>query len=137
MTLNVHSDAAFLVAPEAKSRIAGFFFLQNPMHLTIQNAPLLVECKTLKHVVTSAAECETAAVFHNAQRAIPIQYILTRIGHPQPATPLIMDKTITENFIKNKIIQKRSKLCDMKYYWLREQNIKQRFQFIWKNHLKI
>ena len=91
ITLNIHSDAAFLVAPEAKSRIAEFFFLQTPMHTTIQNAPILVEFKILKHVVTSAAECETAAVFHNAQQAIPIQYILTQIGHPQPVTPLMMD----------------------------------------------
>ena len=71
-----------LVAPEDKSRIAGFFFLQTPLHTNNQNAPILVECKILKHVVTSAAECETAAVFHNAQQAIPIQYILTQIGHP-------------------------------------------------------
>ena len=35
MTLNVHSDAAFLVAPQAKSRIAGSFFLQTPLHTTI------------------------------------------------------------------------------------------------------
>ena len=80
MTLNFHSDAAFLVALEVKSRIAGFFFLQTK---TIQNAPILVEYKTLQHVVTSATECETTAVFHNAQQAIPIQYILTQIGHPQ------------------------------------------------------
>ena len=52
------------------------------MHTTIQNEPILVGCKTLIHVGTSAAECETAAVFHNAQQAIPIQYILTQIGHP-------------------------------------------------------
>ena len=68
MTLNFHSDAAFLVALEVKSRIAGFFFLQTK---TIQNAPILVECKALKHAVTSTAECETVAVFHNAQQAIP------------------------------------------------------------------
>ena len=114
MTLIVHSDAAFLVAPEAKSCIAGFFFLQTPMHTTIQSAPILVECKTLKYVVTSAAECETVAVFHNAQQAIPIQYILTQIGHPHPATPLIMDNITTETFIKNSITQKSSKSWDMR-----------------------
>ena len=106
MTFNISPDAAVLVAPEATSRIAGFFFLETPVHTTVQNAPILIECKTLKHVVTSAAKCETAAVFHNAQQAIPIQHILTQIGHPQPVTPLIMDNTITENFIKNNITQK-------------------------------
>ena len=92
MTLTIHSDASFLVAPEAKSCIAGFFSLQQPLHTSTQNAPILMECKTLKRVVTSAVECETAAAFHNAQQAIPIQNILNQKGHPQPATPLIMDQ---------------------------------------------
>ena len=132
MTLNVHSGAAFLIAPEAKSCIAGFFFLETALYTTIQNAPILDECKTLKHIVTSAPECEFVAVYHNVQQAIPIQSILTQIGHPHLATPFIMDNTITENFLKNNITQKRSKSWDMRYYWLREQNIKQRFQFILK-----
>ena len=100
MTLNVNSNVAFVVAPEAQSCIAGFFFLQTPLHTIVQNAQISIECKTLKHVVTSAAERETAAVFHNAQQAIPIQYILTQIDHPQPTTPSIMDNTTTENLIK-------------------------------------
>ena len=45
MALNAHSDAAFIVAPEAKSHIAGFFFLQIALHTTFQNVPILVECK--------------------------------------------------------------------------------------------
>ena len=49
---------------------------------SISNAPILVERLTLKHVVTLAAECETAGVFHNAQTAIPIQHNLNAIGHP-------------------------------------------------------
>ena len=84
--LTKFSDASFLVAPEAKSCITAFFTLQQPLDTSILNAFILVEYKTLKHVVTSAAECKTAAAFHNAQQAIPIQYILNQKGHPQPAT---------------------------------------------------
>ena len=77
MVLHIDSDAAYLVAPEACNRIAGYFHLnsQDKMQL-IHNAALLVECKTLWHVVTSSAEAETAHVFHNAQLAIPIRYML-------------------------------------------------------------
>ena len=84
MILTLHSDAPFLVAPEAKSHIAGYFTLQQPLHTSTPNAPILLECETLKHDVTSAAECETAAAFHNVQQAIPIQYILNQIEHPLP-----------------------------------------------------
>ena len=73
MILHIDSDASYLIAPEAKSRITGYFKVNNKPSNTINNAPILVECHTLKHVVTSSAECETAGVFQNAKTAIPIQ----------------------------------------------------------------
>ena len=73
MVLHVDSDAAYLVAPEACSRIAGFFHLNShDRNHMIKNGALLIECKTLRHVVASSAEAETAGMFHNAQVAIPI-----------------------------------------------------------------
>ena len=109
MILSIDSDASFLVVPEVKSRIAGCSSLQPSLHTASVNASLLVECKALKHVVTSAAECETAVGFHKAQQAIPIQYILNQRGHPQPAIPLEMDDAATDCFIKNNIAQKKLK----------------------------
>ena len=94
MTLTIHSNASFLVAPEVKSCIAGIFSLQQPLHTSPQNTPILVECKTL-------------AAFYNAQHTIPTQYILNQIGYPQPTTPLIMDITTTKHFTKNNITHKK------------------------------
>ena len=74
--LHIDLDASYLVAPYSKSSIAGFFQPTSNSYTQSHNAPILVECKTLKQVVTSSAECETAVAFHNAQRAIPIRYIL-------------------------------------------------------------
>ena len=76
MILSIDSDAAYLVVPGAKSRVAGYFYLTNAMssqNSGSPNAPVLVECKVLRHVVSSAAESETAGVYHNAQVAIPIR----------------------------------------------------------------
>ena len=56
MILNIDSDAAYLVIPKAKSRIAGFFFMNNlpsSTPLPVLNGAILVECKTLRHVVAS------------------------------------------------------------------------------------
>ena len=84
MVLHVDSDAAYLVMPQAKSRIAGYYHLsdhpQKTPHPTI-NGAILVECRALKHVVSSSAEAETAGVFHNAQIAIPIRHILENLCH--------------------------------------------------------
>ena len=124
MVLNVDSDAAYLVAPQAKSRIAGYYHLsQNPtktQHPTV-NGAILVECKTLRHVVASAAEAETAGVFHNAQMAVPIRHFLQALGHQQPPTPIKTDNSTTHGFIHNNIHQKKSKSLDMRYHWLRDR----------------
>ena len=134
MMLQVDSDAAYLVQPQAKSRIAGYFQLNNlpksTPHPTV-NGAILVECKTLRHVVASAAEAETAGVFHNAQTAIPIRTILKALGHPQPPTPVKTDNSTTNGFIHNNIHLKKSKSWDMRYHWLRDKEAQRLFQFYW------
>ena len=69
MILHVDSDAAYLVLPKARSRIAGFFRLRNKQNNTHkqENGAILVECKAIRWVVTSAAEAETHGVFYNAK----------------------------------------------------------------------
>ena len=135
MQLVVDSDAAYLVMPKAKSRIAGYFQLNDDPnrvpHPTI-NGAILVECKTLKHVVSSAAEAETAGVFYNAQKAIPIRYILEQLGHQQPPTPLKTDNSTALGFVRNNIHQKRSKSWDMRYHWLRDRMTRNQFNVYWE-----
>ena len=87
MILNIDSDAAYLIAPKSHSRVAGYYHLtgdhtQNPK----LNSSIHVECKTLRHLVSSAVEAEVGGVFHNAQITIPIRTLLHDLGHPQPPT---------------------------------------------------
>ena len=121
MILHIDSDAAYLVMPGAKSRVAGYYYLSTKP-LTIgdpQNIPLngaiLVECKTLRHVVASAAEAETGGLFHNAQRGIEIRVALEEMGHPQGKTPLKTDNSTSHSFVHKNIKQRRSKAWDMRY----------------------
>ncbi len=106
MILTVDSDAAYLVAPGAKSRIAGFFYFKqapNGTILTPPNSPVHVECRYLRHVVASAAEAEVGALFHNCQTTIPLRNCLITMGHPQPPTPTKTDNTTAEAFTYNNI----------------------------------
>ena len=128
MCLSLDSDAAYLVQPQARSRYAGYFFLSNrspPLPLKPQskfNGPILVECKTLRGVVSSAAEAETGGVFHNGQTAIIIRRALEALGHPQPPTPLKTDNSTAASFVHANIRQKRSKTWDMRWNWLRDRS---------------
>ena len=112
MVLHVDSDAAYLVLPEARSRMASHYFLSSDPTVTrtvLPNGPILTECCTIKHVVASSAEAETSALFHNAQTALPIRYLLQQIGHPQPPTPFKTDNKTANAFVHQEMRHKKSK----------------------------
>ena len=85
VVLHIDSDVAYLVRPNVRSRLASYFYLDNitPNGLPQLNGSILVEYKTLKHVVVSAADIEVGIIFHNAQMpmAIPIRVILEALEH--------------------------------------------------------
>jgi hypothetical protein len=61
MILNVHSDASYLSAPKAHSRVGGYFFLgilPRDGDLIKLNGAIHVTCTILKLVAASAAEAE-------------------------------------------------------------------------------
>ena len=129
MILYIDSDAAYLVLPGAKSCIAGYYHLGNQLHPKEKANPMLnsaihVKCKALRHAVSSAAEAETAALFHNAKTAIEIRRTLEALNHPQPPTPMKTDNSTALGFVRNLVNQKRSKSWDMRFHWLREKNNK-------------
>ena len=68
MTLKCDSDAAYLVAPKARSRSGGCMHLGNHcINTQIINAPIMVIATILKMAVGSAAEAENTALYHCAQ----------------------------------------------------------------------
>ena len=71
MQVHAHSDASYLSEPEAKSRVAAYFFLgdkdnPNPNSPPPQpNGAIHVLCKLLRNVVASAAEAEVGGLFRS------------------------------------------------------------------------
>ena len=49
--------------------------------------------KIIKHVMSSASEAETAAIFYNRKAALPPKISLEEMGHEQQKTPVITDNT--------------------------------------------
>ena len=91
MILNIDIDAAYLVTPKARSRVAGYYHLSSISNVTEYprlNEDIHVEYKTLRHVVSSAAKSEIGGIFHNTQVAIPIRIPLQVLKYPQPPTPI-------------------------------------------------
>ena len=136
MQLLVESDAAYLVLPNAKSRFAGHYMLASKPNIHNQhkaplNAPILIECKTIKNVVCSAAEAECGGLFYNGQMAKTIRQVLTEMGHPQQATQLKTDNKTANDFVHASMRMKRSKTWDMRYHWLRQEKIRNILKIMW------
>ena len=134
MVLEVDTDAAYLVMPKARSRYAGYFRLldqQNKPQRHMYNGAVLIDCKTIRHVVSSAAEAETKAVFHNAKTAVGLRNLLISMGHPQPVTTLTTDNSTAAGFVNKNINLKQSKSWDMNLHWLRDRENRNQFQVIW------
>ena len=98
------SDAAYLVLPKARSRIAGYFRLSNNpervTHPTIDGA-MSITRKALRPLVSTSAESETTGIFINAQQALPSRHAPISLNHPQPPTPLKTGNSITHGFVHN------------------------------------
>ena len=137
MNLKVESNAAYLVLPNARSRVAGHFYLEasphpNKVYPGKHNAPLLTECYTLRNVVSSAAKAKCEGIFHNCVVAIGLQNTLNEMGHPQEKTCVSTDNTTATSFVHSAMRAKHSKSWDMKFNWLRDRTAQQQFEVKWE-----
>ena len=136
MILYVDSDAAYLVLPNAQSRFAGHFYLSkrvsDPSRIAPpMNEPINTKCKTIRNVVASAAEAETAGLFGNSQTAVVIHCALQSLDHPQPPTPIKTDNSTANSFVHSNIKQKQSKTWDMRFNWQRNRSAHKEVQIYW------
>ena len=86
MLLAMHLDASYLSKPEAKSRAAGHFYLTKRNDEAFNNGAIMTLSKIIKHVMTSASEAETAALFYNYKAAAPLRATLEEMGHKRGPT---------------------------------------------------
>ena len=85
MVLHNNYDAAYLVAPEARSRAGGFTYMGNHKGKPqIMNGAILVAAKIIKSVMSSEAEAEIGALFMNAKAILPLRITSEELGHKQP-----------------------------------------------------
>jgi hypothetical protein len=131
--LHIHSDASYLSVSNAQSRLGGLFFLGNkPPKQDTLNGSILNFATVIKNVVSSEAESEVGACFHNAQSGAPLRVTLTKLGHTQPAMPLPTDNYTAFGILNKTIKQKRSDAMDMRYHWLTDRVRQKQFDVYWR-----
>jgi len=141
MILHIVSDASYLTASGARSRLGGYFFMSHELPQTpprpedplpANNGPILVNSSIIQPVVSSAAEAEFAALFYNAKDGCQLRNTLQDMGHPQPATPIQADNACAVGLANDTIKQRRSKAIDMRFYWVRDRVKQGQFVVYWK-----
>ena len=141
MYLWAHSDSSYLCESKGRSRAGGHAFLSSkpsfPIHNDSKppptNAAILVVCKIIDAVMSSAQESETGAGFITARELAPIRETLKEMGHPQGPTPLQFDNKCATGILNDNVKQKMSKAMDMRFYWLRDRIRQGQFYVHWKN----
>ena len=134
MIIRCDADAAYLVAPKARSRAGGYIYIYMgnlATNIQIINAPIMIIATILKMVVGSAAEAEVAELYHCAQKLVPLRQACIKLGHPQLATPMRTDNSTADGIMNGTVKQKRSKAIDMRFYWLKDRVSQKMFEVRW------
>jgi hypothetical protein len=106
--------------------------LTNDEKHSTNNGAILTIAMNIKAVMTSAAKAELGALYLNAQEAIYLQQILTKMGHPHPQTPIQTDISMAEGVINNNIQPKRTKAMDMRFHWLQDHEAQAQLRIYWQ-----
>ena len=120
MKLAIHSDASYLTESKARSRVGGHHYLTNHNN-DINNGAILTPTGILRNVMSSAAEAELAATFHNMKEGTILRNTLEDMGFPQGPTPLQTDNSTAHGIANNNIKQVKSKAMDMRYHWVQDR----------------
>ena len=99
---------------------------------SFNSGAIMTLSKIIKHVMLSASESETAAIFYNFKAALPLRVSLEEIGHEQPKTPVTTDNTKAHGLIKKTIIPKLAKSYDMRLNFLKCRKAKKQFDLFWR-----
>ena len=134
MILKLHSDSSYLNATGARSRQGGHLYLGNKSEPNILNGTVLNLAAIMIMVLSSAAEAEFGALFHNTKEATPLRTTLEQIGHLQPPTPVLVDNSTAVGLANDTVTQRRSRAIDMHFYWVRDRINQQQYHVYWAPH---
>jgi hypothetical protein len=123
MILNIHSNASYLSALEAKSRTGDLFYMGSNIDSKnkLTNGSILIISTILRHVMSSSAEAEIGSLFMNEKEATIVRTTLKKMGRPQLPIPLQTDNSTIMGYINDTIKQRRARAMDMRFHWVKDR----------------
>ena len=130
MRLAGDSDAAYLVAPEARSRAGGYHYCTGKAGEQF-SGPIRAMAKVTKNVMASAMEAEIAAMLMNARLMIELRQALEGMGHPQPPAVTRAGSEAGCGVLSGAMRQRRPKAAGMSLSWLKGRCERGQFKIEW------
>ena len=131
MVLAAHSDAAYLNVTKARSQAGAHIMLSENVPSPTYNGPVLTVAQIIKNVMSSAAEAELVGLFICAKAMVPLRQSFTKMGWPQPKSPIQCDNSTAVGVSNATIIPLKTKSMDMQFHWLRCRDSQNQFRYIW------
>ena len=104
--VNIHSDALYLSAPRARSRLTGSCFFgdvpKKGEHIHM-NEFVFVLCGILRIVVWSVAGAALGTLFLNIKKRKSTTLALIKLGHHQLPTPVHCDNTTAAGIVNDTV----------------------------------
>lgn len=132
MKLKIHSDTSYLLAPNARSMVGGYFYLGNNKPDQNPNGTILVTVNIMKNVMAAAPEAEVGALYENAKLGVPLRNTLKEMGWEQQTTPIVTDNLAVNGLVNIKITQKKSRAMDKRFYWVQDMCDQGQFGITWE-----
>ena len=85
----------------------------------------------MKMVLSSAAEAEFGALFHNTKEVTLVHTTLEELSHPQPPTPTLINNSTAVGLANDTVTQCRSHAIDMHFYWVCDCINQKQFHMYW------
>ena len=132
MILAFDTDASYLSEIGGKSRAAAYYYMTREGNRSFHNGAIDILSTIIKHVMSSASEAETGALYYGCKRAIPFRNTLEEMGHPQnKPTPATTDNNTAHGLTIGTMDSKASKSNDMRFQWLKCRKAQRLFRFLW------
>ena len=131
MILAFDTDASYLSEVGGKSRAAAYYYMTRQGNRAFTNGAVDILSTIIKHVMSSASEAETGALYYGCKRAIPYRVTLEEMGHPQPRTPVTTDNNTAQGLTLGTMTSKASKSNDMRFQWLKCRRAQRLFRILW------
>ena len=95
------------------------------------NGAFYMSSSIMRFAVSSAADAELGALFHNCQARMIFRQTLKDLGHPQPKTPVHCDNATTVGIANNTVKRQQSRMMEMRFFWVGDKVAQEIYDVTW------